>query len=313
MRKAEGAVRRGLVALATLILVLAGCAADGGRVPSSTEGPGQTGSASTPAEASPEESPELTEEFPYGRFSRPTTVDNPYLPLIPGTYWRWEGVTVEDDEEVPHEIITMITDLTKEIDGVTTIVGYDEDWADGVLVEAEIFFAAQDDDGTVWRLGEYPEEYEDGEIIGTPSWIAGAEDALAGIMMPAEPKRGDRSYAQGWGPAVAWADRGWVIADGTSDCVAAGCHDDVIIVQEWDIAEPLARQLKFHAPDVGVIRVDWSGSADQSRESLELVEYRKLNEDELAELREKALALEERAYELVPAVYGGTQPLQRAT
>jgi hypothetical protein len=301
--------------LATFFLIgtlLASCAVPA--TDASRQTPPPT-SGATPDEAAPTESPDdtssLTEVFPYDRFSDPTTIDNPYLPLQPGTYWKWDGITVEDDEELPHQIITMVTDLTKVIDGVTTVVGYDEDWAEGVLVEAEIWFAVQDDDGTVWRLGEYPEEYADGDVIGTPAWLAGAEDALAGIMMPAEPRRGEPSYAQGWGPAVAWADRGWVIVDGRSDCVTTGCYEDVIVVQEWDIAEPLARQLKFHAPGIGVIRVDWSGSSDQSQENLELIEFKQLNEAELADLRSKALALEERAYQLLPEVYGPTQPMER--
>ncbi len=252
----------------------------------------------------------LPPDFPREAASDPTAIDNPYLPMRPGTYWRWDGVTVEDGEEIPHTVLTMITDMTKEIDGIPTVVGYDEDWADGELVEAEIFFALQDDDGNVWRFGEYPEEYENGEVVATPAWIAGAEDARAGIMMPAHPMRDEESYAQGWGPAVGWADRGWVIIDGDRDCVAAGCHEDVIVVEEWDIAEPLARQLKFHAPRVGVIRVDWSGSADQSQESLELIEFRRLTDDEMAELRAKAIALEERAHQRLPDLFADSPLMQ---
>jgi hypothetical protein len=131
-------------------------------------------------------------------------------------------------------------------------------------------------------------------------------------MMRAEPRAGDRSYAQGWGPAVEWADRGRVIEGGIQDCVAFGCYEDVVVVEEWDIAEPLARQLKFHAPGIGLIRVDWSGSADQGQEELELVEFGQLTAEELAEARAKALALDARAYEISPDVYGASEPMQTA-
>jgi len=298
-----------IVTSATLITILASCTS-GDTVAAPAGGSNGTTATASDAPASTE-SPGPTEPFPRDSFSDPTTVDNPYLSLQPGAYWEWDGVTVEDGEETSHQIITMITDMTKEIDGVTTVVGYDEDWAGGQLVEAEIFFAAQDDDGTVWRLGEYPEEYEDGEIIANPGWIAGAREALPGISMPAEPKRGGNSYSQGWGPAVDWADRGWVIIDGRSECVPTGCYDEVIVVEEWDVAEPLVRQLKFHAPGVGVIKVDWSGSADDELETLELIEFRQLGEDELADLRTKALELEDRAYDTLPEDYGGTEPMQR--
>lgn len=298
-----------LAVLAALALLLVACGQTG---TSPTAMPSERAASVAPSvEPTAEPTEPLTEEFPYGNFSAPATITNAYLPLKPGTYWMWDGITVEDDEEIPHQIITMITDMTKVIDGVETVVGYDEDWSDGELVEAEIFFAVQDDDGNVWRMGEYPEEYEGGEIIDSPAWIATYEEALAGVMMPAEPKEGERSYAQGWGPAVEWADRGRVIEDALSDCVPVGCYENVIIVEEWDIAEPLARQLKFHAPEVGVIRVDWSGSGDQSQENLQLVEFRQLTASEMDDLREKALALEENAYDRVPDVFGDTDPMER--
>lgn len=292
---------------AMLLPLLVGCARFGA---SPTQQPRVTPSPDMSDDPQPSASESLTEVFPYDRFSDPTVIDNPYLPLTPGTRWAYDGHTVEDDEEIPHQIVTIITDLTKVIDGVEAVVGYEEDWSDGQLVEVEIFFAAQDDDGNVWRLGEYPEEFEDGQFIEAKPWLAGVQDALAGYMMLAEPRAGDRSYAQGWGPAVEWADRGRVIEAGIQDCVAVGCHQDVVVVEEWDIAEPLARQLKFHAPGVGVIRVDWSGSADQGQEELELVEFGQLTAQELGEARAKALALDARAYETSPDLYGATEPIR---
>ena len=47
-----------------------------------------------------------------------------------------------------------VTSLTKMIAGVNTAVVWIEDISDGVVVEKEIAFYAQDDDGTVWYLGE---------------------------------------------------------------------------------------------------------------------------------------------------------------
>src|SRR3990170_3720292 len=69
----------------------------------------------------------------------------------------------------------------------------------GQLVETELAFFAQDDDGNVWNLGEYPEEYENGEFVGAPStWIAGLAGAEAGVHMLAEPRQGTGYYLQGW-------------------------------------------------------------------------------------------------------------------
>ena len=60
----------------------------------------------------------------------------------------------------PHQVITTVTDLTKVIDGVRTVVIWERDINDGRLLEGELAFQAQDDDGNVWNLGEYPEEYD---------------------------------------------------------------------------------------------------------------------------------------------------------
>jgi hypothetical protein len=128
--------------------------------------------------------------------------------------------------------------------------------------------------------------------------------------MTANPQPDDRSYAQGWGPEVGWADRAQVVETGAQDCVPFGCYEDVLVVEEWALDEPDARQLKSYAPGVGNIRVSWSGSAEQEQEMLELTEFGQLSSEALAEVREAALALEEHAYEIRPDVFGDTEPMQ---
>ena len=62
--------------------------------------------------------------------------------------------------------------------------------------EKEIAFYAQYDDGTVWYLGEHPEEYEDGEFVKAPTWIHGLEEARAGVKMLADPALHTQSLFQ---------------------------------------------------------------------------------------------------------------------
>lgn len=288
------------VALLCGAVVMSGCA----RIQEGVAG-------GTPA-AAPSESQPLTEEFPYGQFDDPTTIDNPWLPLVPGTQWVWEGETIADDETLAHRVVFTVTDMTKVIDGVEAVVGYDQDFSDGELVEAEIVFLAQDDEGAVWHLGQYPEEYEEGEFVAAPGWIAGVQGALAGYWMTADPQQGKPSYSQGWGPEVDWTDRGQVIEVGVEDCVPVDCYEDVIVIEEWALDEPDARQLKYYAQGVGNIRVGWSGSEDQEQETLELVEFGPLDANELEDARDAALALESRAYEILAEVYGDTEPMELA-
>lgn len=256
--------------------------------------------------------PSSLEPWDRTRFDqRSTTIDNPWLPMKPGMRYVYEGTTVEDDGKVvPHRIEIHITDLAKEIDGVRALVSYDLDISDGELVEAELAFFAQDRDGNVWRMGEYPEEYEDGDFIKAPAWIHGFEGAQAGIMMKAKPQTGTPSYSEGWGPAVGWTDRGQTHAMGETTKVRTGEYTDVLVIRETSASEQGAYQLKYYARGVGNVRVGWLG-ADKTKEALELVLVERMDDAAMSAVRDKALQLEQSAYKRSKAVYGPTPPAQR--
>jgi hypothetical protein len=251
------------------------------------------------------------EDFDPMNFDNPTTIDNEWFPLQPGMQFIYEGTTTEDDEVIPHRVVTTVTDLVKKIDGVNTVVLWDQDFSDDVLVETEIAFFAQDNDGNIWRLGEYPEEYEDGEIVDAPGWITGQQDAVAGIAVQADPQLGTPSYSQGWAPEVEFMDRAQVQAMGESLCSPLDCYEDVLVVDEFNPEEPDAHQLKLYAPGVGLVRVDWSGENEATQEFLELVEVAQLDEEALADARAAALELEQRAYEMLDEVFGETAPAEQ--
>jgi hypothetical protein len=181
---------------------------------------------------------------------------------------------------------------------------------DGELEEAEILFAAQDNDGNVWLMGEYPEEYDGDEFVGAPCWVHGIQEARAGIMMLAEPKPGTPSYSQGWAPQVEFTDRGVVFQTGQKTTVPFGTFDDVLVIDESSKEEPEAHQLKFYARGVGCVRVGWRGEVTD-KEELELLKVEQLSADDLAKAREAALELEKNAYKISKDVYAETQPIER--
>ena len=114
-------------------------------------------------------------------FSDPTTIDNAWFPLAPGTQFTLAGSANRGEGQRSHRVVFTVTDLTKVIDGVRALVLWDRDYNGGRLEEGELTFHAQDDAGTVWNLGEYPEEYEHGRLKGAPdTWIAGLSRARAG-------------------------------------------------------------------------------------------------------------------------------------
>ncbi len=296
------------VLMAGMVLVLVGCGGEADPVPDTGSG---TSTETTTSGTDNVEIPDQGEDLPdigTATFSDPLNVDNPWFPLTPGTQLVFEGNTMDEGEEVHHRIVFTVTDLTKTIDGVPVVVRWDEDYSDGELVEAELAFFAQDDDGNVWHLGEYPEEYEEGEMVLAPAWLAGLEGAQAGYIMKADPQTGTPSYAQGWGPAVEWTDRGQIDTLGGETCVATGCYPNTLIIAEWALDErDLGVQLKYYAEGIGNIKVGFRDN-DATQEELELIEIIMLDEAGLAEVRAKALALEASAYENSPDVYGETDP-----
>ncbi len=269
--------------------------------------------ASTCVLAQDEEKPEKEwEDFNPNNFSNPTKVDNPYFPLNPGMRLTWEGSTIEDDgEEIPHKVVFTVTDLIKVIAGVRTVVCWDQDYADGALEETEIVFFAQDDEGTVWHLGQYPEEYDDGKLVAAPAWLHGIEDAVAGIMMKAEPKVGTPGYSQGWGPAVGWTDRGVTYKVGEKAETPYKNFDDVLVIKEWAKEEPGAYQIKYYGRGVGNIKVGWEGDSDPNKETLALVKVEHLEGKKLAKVRKSVLKLEKSAYKNSKNVYAHTTPAEQ--
>jgi len=265
--------------------------------------------------ATPEPTPALDPSVPTyaafdaAAFSNGSDITNVWLPLQPGRRWIIEGVTIESNERIPHRITFTVTSLTKVIGGVKTAVVWIEDLSDGVLVEKEIAFYAQDDDGTVWYLGEHPEEFEDGEFVKAPTWIHGLEDAQAGIKMFADPTTHTQALYQGWGPAVEWSDYARIDESQPEDCVTAGCYKDVVRFAESSLGEEGIFQLKSYAQGIGEIRVGWRGDSE-AREELQLKSTATLSSAALVKYDRLARELEAHAYQISPKVYGQTERSQ---
>jgi hypothetical protein len=258
-----------------------------------------------------EAKPAVHSDFDAGKFSDSTNIDNEYSPLEPGTQYIFEGRSNRGLGRLPHQVIFTVTDLTKEIDGVTAVVMYDQDINDGKLLEGELATFAQDDDGNVWNMGEYPEEYEDGRVRAPDTWIAGLDGALGGIMMRSQPRVGTSSYRQGWAPDIEFADVARVHQAGLRDCVPLRCFTNVLVTDETNPTEPDdGHQRKFYAQGVGNIRAAPAGGKE--KEVLVLTRVRRLGAAEMARARREAMKLDRRAYRVRADLYGRTPPVERA-
>jgi len=178
-------------------------------------------------------------------------IDNQYFPLMPGTTFIYEGETDEGFERVE----TYVTHETKEILGVTCTVVRDRETIDGELIEETFDWYAQDRHGNVWYFGEDATIYEDGVPVSKEgSWEAGVEDALPGIIMFGEPRKG-RSYRQEYAPDIA-EDMAKVLNLNKSACVPFGCFEDLLMTKEWTPLEPGSIEHKYYAPGVGLVYIE---------------------------------------------------------
>jgi hypothetical protein len=249
-------------------------------------------------------------DFDPSNFDHPTMIDNEWMPMQPGTKWSYEGTAIDDEgNNVERRIEFIVTDLTKEIDGVRTVVGWIEDFTNGEITEKEIAFYAQDNAGNVWYFGEHPEDFDKGQFVEAPTWIAGFQNAKPGIVMMAMPQVGMPNVYQGWGPEVGWSDYGRVEQMGQETCVPLDCYTDVLVNAEANLDEVGAFQLKYFARGVGEVRIGWKGN-DETQEELQLVQYKQLSPEELADVRTQALELDKHAYEVSPEAYAQTAPAE---
>src|SRR6185369_15074019 len=82
---------------------------------------------------------ERNEKFDAAKFSHPTEITNPWFPMKPGLRMTFEGSSLtEEGTTVKRRMQINMTDLTKMVGGIKTVVSYDLDWAKGGLVEAEL-------------------------------------------------------------------------------------------------------------------------------------------------------------------------------
>ena len=257
-------------------------------------------------------------DFQRAKFDKSSThITNEWLPLRPGLQLTYKGSAIPEGEKtrVKRRVVSTVTDLSKFIDGVRTLVIWEKDYTAGKLGESEIAFFAQDKAGNVWLLGEYPEEYENAKFVDAPTWISGQKGARAGIAMLANPKVGSADYAQGFAPApVEFKDRARVYKKGQKSCTPLKCYEDVLVIEEFEKGVPGVFHLKYYAPNVGLVRVGWRGAKEVEKETLALVKRQQLGTKALKKADKEALRLDKNAYKRSAEVYGKTpqaKPLKK--
>jgi hypothetical protein len=184
-----------------------------------------------------------------GDFTHPQA--NPYFPLKPGTVLRYRG---SEGPERFHERLS-ITDQTKTIQGVKTTVVHDVlRRADNSLAEKTTDWYAADNSGNVWYFGEETATYKkNGQLESREgSWEAGVDGAVAGLIMPADPKPTD-AYRQEFYAGHA-EDQAWIVQHNVKTKVPYGRLQNLIRSFEWTRLEPDVVSVKLYGRGLGIVR-----------------------------------------------------------
>jgi hypothetical protein len=249
-------VRRTTLIAAALAALVTGCNSDDGSSSSSSSKP--AAAQTTPAPVTEPYSPSIDP----ANFGVP--IDNPYLPLRPGTVFRYRGVG--DDGKTPELNTVAVTDKTKRIMGIDAVVVLDQVFADGKPEERTFDWYAQDKDGNVWYMGEDSRNFEHGHWVKDDgSWTAGVGNGKPGIIMLAHPRRGD-AYRQEYSPGHA-VDQAKVLGPGDRVDTPFRAFGQTLLTREYsDIDKQYEK--KWYARGIGVVQED---ALTESKEHSELV------------------------------------------
>jgi hypothetical protein len=176
-------------------------------------------------------------------------INNPYLPLSPGTTLTYRGKV--DGKNVTD--VFAITTQTKLIAGVNARVIHDQVFRGGNLVEDTFDWFAQDADGNVWYFGEDTKELDHGTVVSTEgSWQAGVNRANAGIFMPAHPAVGD-FFKQEDARNVA-EDCTRIVSLNASVTTPFVTSDNALKTEEFSLLEPGVLDNKYYVKGIGNVR-----------------------------------------------------------
>ena len=178
------------------------------------------------------------------------SIDNPWLPLKPGTVYRYRGV---GDDGKTHELNTVkVTHRKKRIMGIEATVVLDQVFSEGKPEERTFDWYAQDHEGNVWYLGENTSNFEHGHWVRDDgSWQAGVGNGKPGIIMLAHPHRGD-AYRQEYSPGHA-VDQAQVLGGGGAVKTPYRTFKSTLLTLEYSTIDK-QYELKWHGRGVGVIK-----------------------------------------------------------
>ncbi len=175
------------------------------------------------------------------------TVDNPWLPLRPGTTYVYRG---SKDGKAAREVLRVTGRITR-IAGAPCVVVEDRLYLEGMLHERTIDWYSQDRAGNVWYFGEETAELDrNGKVTSTEgSFRAGRDGAKQGLFMFAHPKVGQSALQESY---KGHAEDHFSII-GLFGTVIAPPAKNAVLTREWTPLEPGVIDHKLYVRGIGVV------------------------------------------------------------
>lgn len=171
-------------------------------------------------------------------------VDNPLFPLVPGTTYIYEAG--------PETVETTVTNETKVILGVTSVVVRDTAKLNGEVIEDTFDWYAQDKDGAVWYMGEDTKELDSGKVVSTEgSWEAGVDGAKPGYIIPPNIQVG-QSWRQEYYACEA-EDEAEALDLNASETVPFGSYTGCLKTHDYTGLDSSLNENKVYCPGVGLV------------------------------------------------------------
>jgi hypothetical protein len=188
-----------------------------------------------------------------------STGANDYFVLVPGH----QLVLQEKDGSMTVDLVITVLNETKMVGGTETRIVEERESENGEIVEiSRNYFAVCGPANDVFYFGEDTDIYEDGKVANREgSWLAGVDNATAGLVMPGKPEVGMKYY-QEVAPGIA-EDRAEVLSLSEAANTPAGRFDHVLKTEETTPLDLSEKEFKFYAPGIGLVQ----------EEDLKLVKY----------------------------------------
>jgi len=292
--------RKAFAVASAFVVVSAAAACSSGAAspqtaPSAPESPTPSqivATASTPshsASAKPSSSP-VTKNANYKKFDPKNFVDplggkNKWYPLAPGTQTLRDGSITRGSRKLKHQLRVTVTDVTKVVNGVTTVAVLDQDIDAGQVDEASLDFLAQDKFGNVWYMGSYTEIYQGGQFVNAvDAWLTPKQGSKPGVWMMADPQEGMK-YVEAHNSRE--TIRAEVAKVDDRKCVPFKCFKALQVLED-------GTEFKYYGSGVGHIATEPNYSGGEQEQEV-LINVVMLTPKGLAEMSAEALRLDKHA------------------